>query len=150
VADRSSYEKACKIFSGVGFDLLDRTRLCAVARFCDVGIGAWELTQQSDNPENAEKAKQIASLCPSGRLTIRTKDGKELEADTEEKIFAVEDSAEGHQGPLYVQGGIMLESADGNNYENRNRRTLCRCGESSNIPFCDASHLRCEHMKLEG
>ena len=43
-------------------------------------------------------------------------------------------------GPLWVRGGISVESADGFTYEIRNRVTLCRCGHSSNKPFCDGSH----------
>jgi CDGSH-type Zn-finger protein len=52
-----------------------------------------------------------------------------------------------HRGPLWVKGGIGLEGAKGVKYETRNRMTLCRCGESSNMPFCDATHLHCPHMK---
>jgi CDGSH-type Zn-finger protein len=31
-------------------------------------------------------------------------------------------------------------AADGFAYEQRNRQTLCRCGHSSNKPFCDGTH----------
>jgi CDGSH-type Zn-finger protein len=31
-------------------------------------------------------------------------------------------------------------SGDGAAYETRNRVTLCRCGQSSNKPFCDGTH----------
>ncbi|MDR0369030.1 MAG: CDGSH iron-sulfur domain-containing protein [Candidatus Peribacteria bacterium] len=51
------------------------------------------------------------------------------------------------KGPLYVQGRIEVESSNGESYPVRNRQTLCRCGESRNMPFCDASHLHCEHMQ---
>lgn len=43
-------------------------------------------------------------------------------------------------GPLWVRGGIPVESSDGATYEVRNRVTLCRCGRSSNKPFCDGTH----------
>ena len=43
-------------------------------------------------------------------------------------------------GPIWVRGGIPIESADESIYEIRNRVALCRCGKSSNIPFCDGSH----------
>jgi CDGSH-type Zn-finger protein len=148
VADRAAYAKACKVYKGETFDLLDRTKLCAVARFCDVGIGAWKLAL-SNEPEDVELAKQMACSCPSGRLTVQDKDGKLLENELDPEIFMVEDPVQGHHGPLHVRGGIALESADGSMYEHRNRRTLCRCGESSNIPFCDSSHLHCSHMEMD-
>jgi len=43
-------------------------------------------------------------------------------------------------GPYWVRGGVRIESADGHVWETRNRVTLCRCGASSNKPFCDATH----------
>ena len=43
-------------------------------------------------------------------------------------------------GPIWVKGGIRIEGADGKSYEIRNRVTLCRCGQSSNKPFCDGTH----------
>jgi CDGSH-type Zn-finger protein len=40
-----------------------------------------------------------------------------------------------------VRGCIPIESADGTLWETRNRVTLCRCGKSQNMPFCDGSHI---------
>ena len=39
------------------------------------------------------------------------------------------------------EGRIPIQSADGTEYEVRNRATLCRCGRSHNKPFCDGTHL---------
>jgi CDGSH-type Zn-finger protein len=50
------------------------------------------------------------------------------------------DPAREEEGPLWVRGGIQVEGADGFLYQRRNRITLCRCGRSQNMPFCDASH----------
>jgi len=33
-----------------------------------------------------------------------------------------------------------VEASDGTTYEVRDRVTLCRCGHSSNKPFCDGTH----------
>ena len=44
------------------------------------------------------------------------------------------------RGPIWLRGGISLTSADGYQYEVRNRMTVCRCGASRNKPFCDGSH----------
>ena len=62
-----------------------------------------------------------------------------------EELFAVslslvEDPALGVSGPLMLRGGIRVRSASEESYEVRNRQTLCRCGASSNKPFCDGSH----------
>ena len=56
-------------------------------------------------------------------------------------IEIIEDPQIKVSGPIWVKGGIDLESADGTKYERRNRMTLCRCGKSNNKPFCDGSHI---------
>ncbi|MGI6665815.1 MAG: CDGSH iron-sulfur domain-containing protein [Christensenellaceae bacterium] len=75
------------------------------------------------------------------------KNGEKLEEALECEIGLVQDVPKNHRGPLWVKGGIQIEGADGTLYEIRNRVTLCRCGESNNMPFCDASHLMCAHME---
>ena len=52
----------------------------------------------------------------------------------------VDDLQKNCEGPLWVRGGIPIESADGTLYEIRNRVTLCRCDKSDNKPLCDGSH----------
>lgn len=45
-------------------------------------------------------------------------------------------------GPLRVTGPVVLEDADGNEFETRKTFSLCRCGHSENKPFCDGAHRR--------
>jgi iron-binding CDGSH zinc finger protein len=66
--------------------------------------------------------------------------GKAIEPHLEPSIGLVQDTAQGISGPVWVRGGIPVVAADGTTYEVRNRVTLCRCGASSNKPFCDGSH----------
>lgn len=68
------------------------------------------------------------------------KTGEEIEHDLPKSIGVVEDPTLGVSGPLWVRGGIKVESENGRPYETRNRVTLCRCGASSNKPFCNGSH----------
>lgn len=82
-----------------------------------------------------------AGHCPAGRLVARDRTtGKAIEPHLEPSIGLVQDTAEGISGPIWVRGGIPVVAADGTTYEVRNRVTLCRCGASSNKPFCDGSH----------
>jgi len=141
-AVRSPYlEQAAEII-GPGLKLTDSENLCATARFCHRTGGTWRLTKQSDNPDARQKAIEEACDCPSGRLVAWNQDGKAIEPDFEPSIGLVEDVQAGKMGPLWVRGGITIESADGKTYEIRNRVTLCRCGKSSNKPFCDGKHLK--------
>jgi len=68
------------------------------------------------------------------------KTGKEIEHKLPPSIGVVEDPALGCSGPLWVRGGVRIESENGTPYEVRNRVTLCRCGASNNMPFCNGSH----------
>ena len=43
-------------------------------------------------------------------------------------------------GPYIVKGGAKLLDADGNEFDTRETIALCRCGQSSNKPFCDGTH----------
>ena len=47
-------------------------------------------------------------------------------------------------GPYLVAGPITLTDADGTEYDVSEKKTvaLCRCGGSTNKPFCDGTHSR--------
>ena len=125
---------------GPVLELTDAQKLCASVRFCVRNGGIWKLTTQSNDPEAKRTAIEEAGNCPSGRLVVWDKKGEAIEPEFEPSLTLVQDPQEDMNGPIWVRGGIPIESADGNIYEIRNRVTLCRCGKSSNKPFCDGSH----------
>ena len=46
-------------------------------------------------------------------------------------------------GPYIVEGSVDLYDTDGNKMTlERPRIALCRCGASSNKPFCDGTHSK--------
>ena len=141
-ASNKPYLDQAKVFKGPDLTLTDLRGLCVHAGFCDRLGGVWALTQYSDTPEAKRLAIEEASNCPSGRLVVWDKDGNPIEPEFEPSIELVEDPNKGISGPIWVRGGIPIESADGTTYEIRNRVTLCRCGKSENKPFCDGLHLK--------
>jgi CDGSH-type Zn-finger protein len=123
--------------------LSDVEKLCAVALFCHRAGDAWNLTEQSGDPKKKAIAIEEVCDCPSGRLTaVDKRTGKPVEPRFEPSIGLVAGPQKGVEGPLWVRGGIPVESADGKEYRVRNRVTLCRCGKSSNKPFCNGEHRK--------
>ena len=43
-------------------------------------------------------------------------------------------------GPYVVSGTFEIVDAEGNRFETKKAVSLCRCGRSSNKPFCDGTH----------
>ena len=140
-ASKKPYAKQAQTMDGPTLQLSDAENLCAFARFCDPQGKIWGLIEKTDDPKVRELVIREAMHCPSGRLTIHDKKtGKDLEHKLPPSIGIVEDPPLGCSGPLWVRGEITIESEDGTQYEKRNRVTLCRCGASSNKPFCNGSH----------
>lgn len=87
---------------------------------------------------NNESVNQVASVihhCPTGALQYARTDGGRAEMPDSENTVRVASS-----GPIYVRGEIDL-MVDGESIK-ETRVGLCRCGHSSNKPYCDASHSR--------
>lgn len=128
-------------FEGPTMILADNEKYCAFARFCDAYGRIWNIVQKASTEEEKELVRHEAGHCPAGRLVVYDKEKKEVyEPEFEPSISVIEDPGIKVSGPLWVKGGIRIESADGRNYEIRNRVTLCRCGMSSNKPFCNGAH----------
>jgi CDGSH-type Zn-finger protein/uncharacterized Fe-S cluster protein YjdI len=82
---------------------------------------------------DAAPAEEIAAMirtCPSGALTFeRLDDGVPETAPGINRATLQENGPNAFHGNLRVDGEAMV------------RATLCRCGKSGNMPFCDYSHV---------
>ncbi len=134
------YDEAAVAIEGPRIVLMDQVDICADARFCAAKGRAWHRVERDDE-ESREIVIEESDLCPSGRYTAVELDGTVHEPALAPAIGLVEDPKAGVSGPLWVQGGIVVTSADGTPYPVRNRVTLCRCGKSANKPFCDGTHI---------
>ncbi len=140
-ASREPYLSRAGELDGPGLILNDVRDLCSHVGMCTRAGGIRELTLHSDDPEARRIAIEEVANCNSGRLVaFDKKNGKPIEPEFEPSIAVVEEPLRGYIGPLWVRGCIPIEAANGATYEIRNRVTLCRCGSSSNKPFCDGSH----------
>lgn len=72
----------------------------------------------------------VAEMCPSGAITYTRHDDRPDEAPPPANVARLREN-----GPYAVHGEIALDGHPG-----LTRATLCRCGASSNKPFCDDSH----------
>lgn len=141
-ASRKPYLEQAEKMEGPELTLTDAPELCATARFCHQGKSTWDDTLNPTGKDSKKIAIKSSQECPAGRLVEwDKKTGKPLEPELIKSIGIVEDPAEGVSGPIWAMGGIPVESTDGKKYEVRNRVTLCRCGRSSNKPFCDGTHI---------
>ncbi len=140
-ANHQTYDQKAHYIKGEYVDLMDAEEYCAGARFCDTKGGTWNLVTKPRNAETKEIVVQQCSDCPSGRLTAITKEGKKMEHNYPKEISVLEDIVAEEHGPIWVKGKIEVEDENGRVYPVRNRMTLCRCGQSTNKPFCNGNHL---------
>jgi len=94
--------------------------------------------------ENAsvEELKAQIATCPSGALSWIN--GEEENA-TAKKANIQPPTSEIHiipNGPLLVTGTVQITQKDGSVQTKEGKTTFCRCGASTNKPFCDGSHKK--------
>jgi CDGSH-type Zn-finger protein len=141
-ASKEPFKDNAGLIEGPAIDMNDNRDLCAGQQFCHRAGGVWDLVEKNDDQKSIDLVIEITGKCPTGRLVACGKDGKDIEPKLPKEITLTEDPYRRVSGPLWVKGGIPVISADGTQYEVRNRVTLCRCGRSENKPLCDGSHIR--------
>lgn len=91
-------------------------------------------------PEGAPTERIIAQVrkCPSGALSFyMNNEEKNVEVENSETIVEVSTN-----GPLLVYGNITLKNDKGVETHVNKVTAFCRCGASSNKPYCDGSHRK--------
>jgi CDGSH-type Zn-finger protein/uncharacterized Fe-S cluster protein YjdI len=134
-----SDEKKVYQFDGEKIDVSWDGRLCIHVQECTRAKG--ELFKSGRKPwgepdrGEPEYVAEVVRRCPTGSLTYRRKDGSAGETAAEANTVTV-----ANNGPLYVQGDLQVDGAQDDMPGLRYRAAFCRCGDSSNKPFCDNSH----------
>ncbi len=111
----------------IGFDM----KRCIHARNCFLKLPqVFDPARKPWVDPDAAPAEEIAAMirtCPSGALTF-SKPGAEETAPGINRAQILEN------GPNALHGNLSIKGQD------MTRATLCRCGKSKNMPYCDYSH----------
>lgn len=74
--------------------------------------------------------------CPSGALSFYYNNEKPAETTVQQEI-SIEVKK---NGPLIVQGDVVVKDQNGIESRKGKVTAFCRCGLSGNKPYCDGSH----------
>ena len=93
-------------------------------------------------PDAADTATIMAQIdkCPSGALSYIKNEAKDNPEQTENRTTTVTNIECLRNGPLIVQGEIVVKKSDGTEEKKIGPIALCRCGTSKNKPYCDGGH----------
>jgi len=88
---------------------------------------------------------RVVNLCPTQALSFKYNNEIEEEVKVEQaginedivsEVRVMED------GPLVLKGNFVLYNTDGEKMKPFKITSLCRCGESNNLPYCDGMHRK--------
>lgn len=122
-----------RTYSGAAIEVAFDAGRCIHSRNCYLRLSrVFDPDRRPWVDPDAAPAEEIAAMirtCPSGALSFRRLDGGLEEAPPGINRMAVlENGPNAYHGSLAVDGVAMT------------RATICRCGQSKAMPFCDHSH----------
>lgn len=100
---------------------------------------------------------QVVNACPTNALMFSWVDEQRNARETSSKVVKneadikiLERKPEHHgaeiklqeNGPAVIMGNCTLELENGEKKQLESPLGICRCGKSSNMPFCDGSHAK--------
>ena len=93
---------------------------------------------------NADTAhlKEAIDKCPSGALTWKNAANEDFDQSVDKAVSESTKLNIFADGPILVKGNFEITDSNGKVLEVKDNVALCRCGESSNKPFCDGSHKK--------
>ncbi|NBC83366.1 MAG: hypothetical protein GVY19_08275 [Bacteroidetes bacterium] len=90
-----------------------------------------------------EKIIEVVDQCPTAAL--EWKYNKDVDKQKGNQTLKTEKVAEVKvmaDGPLVVRGNFRLEDHEGNEIKKMRIVSICRCGQSGDMPFCDGTHRK--------
>ncbi len=95
----------------------------------------------------SERIIEIVNKCPTDALAFKWNADNGLTETTATKKVETQTLQPAEiqimkDGPLVITGKIKLTDNDGKEYKTYSITSLCRCGVSNNMPFCDGTHRK--------
>lgn len=147
-AKMSQKKSIVKEYSNGEVTIVWKPNLCMHSRLCFNGLPEvfdpkarpWVNAEGAPSEQIVEQVKK----CPSGALAFHYNDESKAPSVQEEDPKDATEAEVIPNGPLMVKGTIALKGKDGNVSTQEKLTAFCRCGASSNKPFCDGSHKEVE------
>jgi CDGSH-type Zn-finger protein len=125
-------------YAGKQITIHDNRGICAHAGRCTDGLkSVFKLKQEPwIDPDGDTRENIIATIekCPSGALSYSI-DGVEHRDRKAEPVVLIAPN-----GPYVIQGGAEVQDIEFGEGASREHFDLCRCGKSTNKPFCSGAH----------
>ena len=110
--------------------------LASLPAVFDVGRRRWVRPEAA----SVEEVAAVVERCPSGALQYRLEGAAEPEAAQDEITTGQATIRLSRDGPLRIEGPFQVLDENGTRLPTSGRAALCRCGGTSNQPFCDGTH----------
>jgi uncharacterized Fe-S cluster protein YjdI/CDGSH-type Zn-finger protein len=94
------------------------------------------------NGASTDEIIRVVHLCPTQALSFKYNRKLPVSAESEENIANTAEVRIMRDGPLILKGNISLYDPDGKNLQHSQHTSLCRCGTSQNLPYCDGMHRK--------
>lgn len=99
------------------------------------------------NGAPTEEIIRVVNLCPTEALSFKWNKEKEKEGSDKEEETKTEVKVEPgatitvmKDGPIVIKGNFTIITSAGGKLKQMKMVSLCRCGRSGKMPFCDGSH----------
>lgn len=134
-------EEIVKRYHNGEITVIWKPKMCMHSRKCFTGLPQvfdptkkpWVEITGASSQEIIDQVNQ----CPSGALSWEYIDKSKKETGPTSVTTEVHALP---NGPLMVFGDLHVKDARGNEIVKQKSTAFCRCGHSSNKPFCDGSH----------
>jgi uncharacterized Fe-S cluster protein YjdI len=121
-----------------------KPEVCIHSAICVKGLPAvfnagrqpWIDMSQSDTTTIIEQVRK----CPSGAISYAM---NETSADTTKPVAeaaTITNIEIMKNGPILIKNECHIKHSDGREEVKQGKTALCRCGASSNKPYCDGTH----------
>jgi uncharacterized Fe-S cluster protein YjdI len=117
--------------------------LCIHSKECFKGLP--EVFNPANKPwvnldaESIDRIKKQVDKCPSGALSYEMNLEATKSEETMEKTQQIDVS---ENGPILISGPANIKYKGNLEIKESKTIALCRCGMSSNKPYCDGAHKR--------
>jgi len=112
-------------------------KIIEIVNQCPTEALTWKWNEEEKNKQVTEaETNHIKFKRPDDTDLVGEEEVVQVEGTDPLKIRVMND------GPFLIEGNYLLTKSDGSKMYMQGITSLCRCGESDSMPFCDGAHRK--------